>query len=300
MTFKPVSRAISTLSRAIDPVTNTAPPTPEELDALLRLIDDETPEVRARVAERLALCGGDISEWLATRPHVLSLLEEELLVEMLSPPRRETLELEWIAPTGGAAALQEDWETFEALLRTLSDFLHDGISLRQPLSDALDLLAEEAAESGVTSANELRTYLFGSGRLTGNQSNYHDPRNSDLAWCIADGHSNPLGLCLIYILTGRRLNLEIEGVNFPGHFMCRIFEDGHPFIVDCFEKGRLHLQSTLIESPDLSRTQRTILHQSVGPGTILMRLLTNLQQALEKADRPEDAGLIRELRATLE
>ncbi len=279
---------------------NAAPPAPEELEALLRLLDDETPTVRERVAARLALCGGDISEWLATQPRALSKQEKNLLAEMLSPPRRENLAREWIAPTGGAAALQEDWESFEALLRTLSDFLHDGITLRQPLSDALDLLAEEAADEGVSTANELRIFLFKESRLTGNHEEYHDPRNSDLAWGIAEGRSNPLGLCLIFMLVGRRLNFEIEGVNFPGHFMCRIFEDGYPLIIDCFDHGQLHLQSTLLESPELSRTQRSLLRQAVDPGAILLRLLNNLHQALEQAARDEDARLIKELQATLQ
>ena len=279
---------------------HAAPPAPGELEALLRLLDDETPSVRERVAARLALCGGDISEWFATQSRALSRQEQRLLVEMLSPPRREILAREWIAPTGGAAALQEDWESFEALLRSLSDFLHDGITLRQPLSDALDLLAEEAADEGVTTANELRKYLFDGTRLTGNQQDYQDPRNSDLAWSIAEGRSNPIGLCLIFMLVGRRLNFEIEGVNFPGNFVCRIYEDGHPLIIDCFKNGQLHVQFTLLESPDLSRSQRNLLRQSVGPGTILLRLLNNLYQSLDQAARDEDAQLIKQLQATLE
>jgi hypothetical protein len=279
---------------------NAAPPAPEELDALLRLLDDETPAVRERVAERFALCGGDLSEWLATQPRPLSRGEKSLLAEMLSPPRREMLAREWIAPTGGAAALQEDWESFEALLRCLSDFLHDGVSLRQPLSDALDLLAEEATDDGVTTANELRAFLFEETRLTGNKTGYHDPRNSDLAWCIAEGRSNPLGLCLIFMLVGRRLNLEIEGVNFPGHFMCRIFEDGFPLVIDCFGRGELHSQSELLENPELNRAQRNLLRQTVDPGTILLRMLNNLCQALDQAGRDEDVKLVQKLRATLE
>lgn len=279
---------------------NAVPPAPEELDALLRLLDDETPAVRQRVAERFALCGGDLSEWLATQPRALSKNEQDLLSEMLSPPRRETLAREWIAPSGGATALQEDWESFEALLRALSDYLHDGISLRQPLSDALDLLAEEASERGVTTAMELRKFLFNGKRLTGNQLEYHDPRNSDIAWSIAEGRSNPLGLCLIYMLVGRRLNFEIEGVNFPGHFMCRIFEDGCPVIIDCFDNGQLHVQFTLLESPNLTRAQRNLIRESVGPGSILLRLLNNLAHAFENTGRTEDANLIKALQATLE
>jgi hypothetical protein len=161
---------------------NAAPPAPEELGALIRLLDDDTPAVREQVAQRLALCGGDISEWLATQPRILSREEKFLLTEMLSPARREILAREWLAPTGGAAALSEDWDSVESLLRVLSDFLHDGIALRQPLADALDLLAEEAEEDGVASEDELRAFLFEGTRLRGNQSAYYDPRNSDLAW----------------------------------------------------------------------------------------------------------------------
>ena len=279
--------------------TREAPPTPEELDALLRLLDDETPEVRTQVAQRLSQCGGDISDWLSTRPRALSLTEKQVLAGLLAPPRRKTLEREWLVPTGGVAALREDWEAFEAILRILSDFLHDGITVRQPLSDALDLLAEEAEESGVDSARDLRSFLFVDGRLAGNQADYDDPRNSDLAWAITEGKSNPLGLCVIFTLVARRLDLVVETVNFPGHFLCRIFEEGYPIIIDCFDRGQLHLQSTLLESPDLSRSAKNILQQAVDPGTVLLRLLNNLVSALEGVDRGEDAELIRKLRATL-
>lgn len=278
---------------------NAAPPLPAELAALLRLLDDDTPEIRARVAERIGMCGGDLSEWLATQSRALSKKEQILLSKMLLPSRREALMAEWLVPSGGAQALQEDWESFEALLRLLSDFLHDGLTLRQPLSDALDLLAEEAADQGVSTSRELCGFLFQEGRLSGNREEYYDPRNSDLAWCLAEGKSNPLGICLIFILVGRRLNYEVEGVNFPGHFMCRIFEEGFPIIVDCFGGGQIHLQATLLENPELSVAQRAMIRQYTDLGAILVRLLNNLHQAFEQAERTEDAELVTELLSTL-
>jgi regulator of sirC expression with transglutaminase-like and TPR domain len=283
----------------LNPAIHAAPPAPEELSALLRLLDDDTPAVRARVIERLSLCGGDISEWFATQPQKLDPLEKELLVTTLRISRRENLIREWIVPTGGAAAIAEDWETLEALLRTLSDFLHDGISLRQPLGDALDLLSEEAEEAGITNAKALRKFLFDGSRLRGNKINYYDHRNSDLAWAIAEGHSNPIGLCLIFILVARRLDFEVEGVNFPGHFMCRIYEEGYPLIIDCFDNGQLHVEFTLLESPQLTKQQRQILRQSADPGTILLRLLANLVQAFQEEARDEDTRLIEQLQKTL-
>jgi hypothetical protein len=276
-----------------------APPTPEELESLVRLLDDETPEVRQGVAARLAQFGGDVSEWLAERKVKLAERERGLLSEMLGAARRAELEREWLAPSGGAEAMGEDWEGFEAMLRLVSDFLHDGVSIRQPLSDALDLLAEEAAEHGVMSAEDLRVFLFVQERLGANGDQGGDPRNLDLAWVIDSGRSNPLGLVLVFVLVGRRLGFEIEAVDFPGHFLCRIHREGFPVIIDCHDHGRQHLQSTLLESPDLDRAERAVLRQAAHPGRVMLRVLEGAASCLIEAGRDEDAALVRRLRKTL-
>lgn len=281
-------------------IQSQTPQAARELEALLALLDDETPAVREGVAARLGCYGGDISEWLASRGKPLSAKERSLLSSLLAPPRRAELERDWLAPSGGAAAMSDDWEAFEAMLRLISDFLHDGISIRQPLSDALDLLADEAADHGVMSAEDLRSFLFAKGRFKANQRDSSDPRNLDLAWAIDTGHSNPLGLCLIYLLVARRLGHEVEAVDFPGHFLCRIHREGYPIIIDCHDHGRQHLQSTLLENPDLDRRERAVLRQSAHPGMVMRRLLEDLADDLDVNGRGEDASLVRRLGETLD
>ena len=268
---------------------------------MISLLDDETPGVRDRVAVRIAdVATGDLSEWLASREVPLPAGDESLLSGMLGPSRREMLRREWVVPSGGRAALAEDWERMEALLRALSDFLHDGVTLRQPLSDALDLLTEEATKADCFMEKALIEFLFSDGRLKGNRKGYHDPRNADLAWVLTEGKSNPIGLSLILLLVARRLDLDVEGVNFPGHFLCRIHRDGEPWIVDCFDKGKLHRQSELMAgNSELTRQQKRLIEATADPGAILQRLLNNLIVALHRADRIEDSTLVRELRETL-
>ena len=279
---------------------NASPPDPRELSALLRLLDDDTPEVRSVVEGRLAEVGGDISEMLPGMARSLSVRDKELLASMLLPARRRTLREEWITPGFGSAGLGDDWELFESHLRLVSDFLHDGLSLRQPLSDALDLLAEEAQEDGVAGPNDLRVFLFERKRLGPNAENYYDPRNSDLAWCLAEGVSNPIGLGVIYILIGQRLGFDIDGISFPGHFLCRIREDGYPLIVDCYDKGCIHSQNALTDpSNELSREQRLALEGSADLGTILLRILNNLMDTFVRLGREEDAALIGEMRDSM-
>jgi regulator of sirC expression with transglutaminase-like and TPR domain len=276
-------------------------PSDRELEALVTLLDDETPEVRTRVAERFADVGcGDLSEWLASRAAPLAAADEALLSELLGPSRRAALRREWVVPSNGAAALAEDWERTEALLRALSDFLHDGVTLREPLSDAIDTLAEEAQQADCALEEDLIEFLFGEGRFEGNRENYHDPRNTDLAWVVAEGTSNPIGLSLVLMLVARRLGMDVEGVNFPGHFLCRIHLDGEPWIVDCFDEGKLHRQSDLLSgNSELNRQQKHLLEATADAGTILHRLLNNLIVALHRAGRDEDCALVRELRETL-
>ncbi|MBC7979315.1 MAG: hypothetical protein H7Y36_01985, partial [Armatimonadetes bacterium] len=77
---------------------NALLPDPKELAALLRLLDDETPEVRFVVTERLSEYGGDLSEFLPDVDRTLSGSEKAILTEILRPARRETLRSEWLTP----------------------------------------------------------------------------------------------------------------------------------------------------------------------------------------------------------
>lgn len=279
-----------------------ASPDIRELSALLRLLDDETPEVRSVVVEKLSEAGGDLSEILPDAAKSLNADERNILVDILSPVRREVLRDEWLTPRFGSAALEDDWELFESQLRLLSDFLHDGISLRQPLSDALDLLAEEFQNLYPMGAseNDLRIFLFEETRLKGNHQHYYDPRNADLAWCISLGLSNPIGLGVIYMLLAQRLGLAVQGIPFPGHFLCRIFEDGEPLVVDCFDRGKIYEQQWLIDpNNELSREQRRYLQGSADLGTILLRILNNLIDALKRVGRDEDMNLLVQMRDSM-
>jgi hypothetical protein len=281
---------------------NPPSPNPAEIDALLRLLDDDTPVVRERVAERLGSCGGDLSAWFANHPRQLSVTETEVLTRILRPAKRQTLARRWQrAITDGAKAETLDWDEAERLLDLLAGFLHDGITPRPELTDALDALAAAARGAGVGDGMELRKHLFETMAFNGNEEGYHDPRNCDLAWSIHERRSNPIGLCLIFILVGRRLDIRVDGVAFPGHYLCRIFPQGVPIIVDCFNGGQVHFQDIMLE-PDsgLSRQDRAMIRLAATPGTSLVRVLNNLAGALQATHREEDFNLIQRLRVMLE
>lgn len=282
-------------------MTSATDTSPERLSVLLRLLDDDSPQVRASVESALDAFDGDVSEMLPETGATLDEAGKELLSLLLMPARRERLRREWIVPAGGAAAVHDDWDQFEALLRSLSDYLHDGITIRQPLGDALDLLAEElepvAALQGPAGLNR---ELFESGRFTANVHAEDAPENYDLARVLAGHPSNAIGLGLVFLLVARRLEIDADGMNLPQFFLCRFHDDGGVVMTEPQARGRR------ISPEDLAhrirrypREVRAMAARPASPGELLVRVIEELATAWAVRGETEDAELMEELLATL-
>ncbi|MGJ8674136.1 transglutaminase-like domain-containing protein [Rubritalea sp.] len=262
---------------------------------MLQLLDDEEPAIQDALRQEFSGTCGDLSNEIAALAIDLTTTDQKRLSQMLQPGRRETLLHEWQIPQGGAAALDDDWETFENMLRLIADFLHDGVTLRPALPDLLDMLAEEAVEEKAhISEDSLRLWMFDSENFMGNKDDYYTPHNSDLSWCSETGLGNPISLALLYMLIGRRLNMEITGCNYPGHFLARIQLDGKPVLVDCFHKGRLISVDEIIQdNKSISDYAKQAILTTAPLGHILMRILRNLEHSFNKLKREDDAKIFR-------
>jgi regulator of sirC expression with transglutaminase-like and TPR domain len=90
----------------------------------------------------------------------------------------------------------------------------------------------------------LNEYLFAELRFVGNSVRYEDPRNSCLNEVLDRRTGIPITLALLYIEVARRAGLEVQGINFPGHFLLRCSASlGRPYardlIIDAFHGGAL-------------------------------------------------------------
>ncbi|MCP5536197.1 MAG: hypothetical protein H7A51_08185 [Akkermansiaceae bacterium] len=281
-----------------DLVSDTA----SELPFLIRLLDDKDPAVRPIVRERISEMGGDISHDLAALGIEINTKGKKQLTRLLAPGRRETLRNEWLVPSGGLMALEDDWENFENILRQISDFLHDGITLRPSLSDSLDLLVDEITEEiPVPTAEELRQWLFVEGRFSGVAKRADALSNFDLCHVMDSRQGNPTSLAFLFILIGRRVGVQVDGCNYPGHFLARIQIDGSPHLIDCYHAGRhFNIEALLEAHPELSGQARAAVNDNCHLGVILRRYVTELHYTLIKVGRKEDAELFKSLAKTLE
>jgi regulator of sirC expression with transglutaminase-like and TPR domain len=129
-----------------------------------------------------------------------------------------------------------------------------------------------------TAVDVLNAYLFDEEGFTGNREHYDDPSNSFLNEVIERRTGIPITLAVVYMEVARRAGLQIEGVNFPGHFLMRFA----PLILDPFHRG-----ARLSESDCRRLLERHVGEEAafdptlLAPATkaqMLTRMLLNLKR----------------------
>ena len=273
-----------------------------ELPHLVRLLDDDNPIVRKTLSERFAECQGDVSSELDRLGIRLPEEDRTRLSNLLAPGRRRQIRNQWVVPQQGLDEGGADWESFEQLLRLLSELLHDGTSLRSSLPDAIDRIADEAVLNNAQGDEQsLCEFLFGSGRFRGDKEGFYSPSNADLLWIITNRKGNPIGLAVLAMLVGHRLNLDIGGCNFPAHFLAWITIEGNPHLVECFGGGRLiSVDDVRDNSAVLTPDSRRAIQGPCTMRDILVRILRNLHLAFTQHDRVDDMGLTADLLSSLQ
>jgi regulator of sirC expression with transglutaminase-like and TPR domain len=158
------------------------------------------------------------------------------------------------------------------------------------------LAPDAAAEDRVIALNE---FLFDDLGFSGNVDEYYDPRNSYLNEVVDRRTGIPITLSVVYMEIGRRIDLPLGGVSFPGHFLVRLPLRGGTLVLDPFSGGVPQSEAELRE-----RLKRVIprdaaggvpvadlpLDQFLEPASnrqILARVLRNLKGVYREKDNPE-------------
>lgn len=122
-------------------------------------------------------------------------------------------------------------------------------------------------------------YLFHQLGYRGNEGHFYDPDSSYLNRVMDTRTGNPISLATIYLLVGRRLQLPITGLGFPGHFICRYQTAMVEFYLDPFHQGRLMTKADCVRY--LLRTHQTMQEgylAPMSPRRMVLRMCSNLHQ----------------------
>jgi regulator of sirC expression with transglutaminase-like and TPR domain len=114
-----------------------------------------------------------------------------------------------------------------------------GEGARQAMA-ATEALGDTTRLGAIKAVNR---YLFEDLGFAGNKDRYEDPRSSCLNEVIDRRTGIPITLSVVYMEVARRAGLQIDGINFPGHFLTRCPEVSNRgstgLIIDPFHGGAL-------------------------------------------------------------
>ncbi|MFQ5856993.1 MAG: SirB1 family protein [Anaerolineae bacterium] len=126
----------------------------------------------------------------------------------------------------------------------------------------------------------LNDHLFSELGFVGNREDYYNPRNSFLNDVLERRTGIPITLSVVYIEVGRRLDLPIQGVGLPGHFIVR-YDGAEPAFIDPFNAGERLTEAdcrqrldAIYGAPVAFRSEWLV---PVSNRQILIRMLYNLK-----------------------
>jgi regulator of sirC expression with transglutaminase-like and TPR domain len=160
------------------------------------------------------------------------------------------------------------------------DPTRDPAQVRHLASEAVDRLKSRLSSEAPEEA--LAETMAGDMRLAGDLITYDSPENTDI---IAVAHRRkglPVALGVFYIDAARRAGLDVQGVDFPGHFLLRIETSEGPLALDPFSEGRVVLPSELTRralhaglTPGVAERLETLMAPTSDRG-VLIRLQNNI------------------------
>ena len=181
---------------------------------------------------------------------------------------------------------------------------HEGISIdkyynhvnkaaREAGERYIELLNAGAKDDARTRLAALKHILTDREGYEGDSDTYDDLQNADMIRVIDRRKGMPIALSILYIHVGRLNGWAVDGLNFPGHFLCRIEHGSERLIFDPFEGCEV------LEAPDLRKLIKKIRGQNAElsadyykPCTnreTLIRLQNNVKLRLIEAEDYDEA-----------
>lgn len=277
-------------------VENTQTPDPKQLPYLLNLLDDESAEIRSEIIKYLSAFGTTLKEELAKLPLEMVQVRTVALEKILLKYDREILLQGW--STWEDQTL--DLEKLEAALSLLAQF-QSGLKFQYATKNISVLLNNLATEylafAKENNSLELAKFLFDVKGYTGAKTDYYNPQCSNLLYVLNEKRGLPISLSCIYILVGARLGFVIEGYNFPGHFMAKVFVKSKGLLVDCFNGGKVLQEKEVFHSGSVIDEHDASPAKTVD---IVRRVLNNLINAYQAQGENDHQQLMIELYRTIQ
>lgn len=171
----------------------------------------------------------------------------------------------------------------------------------EPYRRHLDQLAEDVAAAYRSSAADdvaaqhqaLVEVIAVVHTYRGDIESYDDLQNANLIRVIDRRKGLPIALAILYLHAGRAQGWQVDGLNFPGHFVLRLESGGQRLIFDPFDGGEAITTADLRALLKAARgTTAELTPEHYTPASnreILIRLQNNRKVRLLKSEQAAEA-----------
>ncbi|MDH4068915.1 MAG: transglutaminase-like domain-containing protein [Ignavibacteria bacterium] len=259
-----------------------------QLPHLVRLLDDQSPAVRDAVLKACDSFGDSLETELLRQGLTLSESQEEPIRHLLDSGRRSQFRQAW----SDLENIEDDKKRLEAAMQAIV-LLQYGLRVAGTLPAMLDELATMYKGSvSAIDALTLSRFLFRVYGMTGaGSSDYLNPLNSNLVYVVEEKRGLPISLACVFMLVGHRLDLPVEGCNFPGHFLAIAPMKGKRVLIDCYNRGR-RVDEVVLARINGSVSLSEVLRMECGTNDILARLLRNLIFSYKRSGNEDNLPLL--------
>ncbi|MGZ5243537.1 MAG: transglutaminase-like domain-containing protein [Bacteroidia bacterium] len=277
---------------------------PNEINALISLLDDTDEEVVSHVTSKLLSYGEE----------VLPLLEDRYLNEPQLGIQNKIHNIIDQIHQGGLKESLLRWargggkDLFEGIF-LIAKFRYPDLN-KQTLDNQLDKIKLDAwlelnyQLASLDKVRILNYVLYDVHGFKGNTDDYHAPDNSFINRVLETKKGNPISLAIVYSIIAQRLNIPIFGVNLPQHFILGYKDDlllkGNSsfkgniymdynipgevlFYINAFNRGAIFNKWNIDQFlKQLNITPHHIYYEPCSNIDILMRVCRNLIFSYEK------------------
>ena len=264
---------------------------PKELQSLVRLLDDEE-NIYAAVQQRLLGMGSEIVPLLREIAETGSLLMRERAKEITDQIAIAELRTQIRDLVGHVEHGDIDLERGAFII---ARYQYPGLDTKH-YTELLNSYAAEldAQLTGHDDPNEIISLVNGffiaQKKFRGNKNDYYHPDNLFLNRVLDLGLGIPISLGTVYLLIARRLNIPLEGIGMPSHFLLKYTVGTSEIFIDPFNGGRFLTREECIASLDTSGFGYTPSYlEKVTNRYIIERILRNLALAYTQQGEPTRA-----------
>jgi regulator of sirC expression with transglutaminase-like and TPR domain len=215
--------------------------TATQFEHILKLLDDESPEIRKIVHSTLLENSTDI---------VLSDLVDQLdlsktvHLQLKGALREMHFEIVSRVLTDLCENQLEDIDLEKAvlLLAYWNDPDIDVQEIVRQLDDMAADIRKQMPDSGhpVLFVDIINKQLFSQWGFKGNSKDYYNPENSFIDRVLINRTGIPISMSVLYILVARRLGLPVIGIPMPAHFIIKYDDGEDEFFLDPFYGGKIY------------------------------------------------------------